>query len=66
MYLTRFCSLYKLAFDDDGYIKTCGREMCKEMIILANQIEPAVSHGSVETGFMDVSSIQALYERLNP
>ena len=66
MYISRFCCLYKLAFDDDGHTKTCGREMCKEIMVLANQIEPTVSHGNIETGFMDISSIQALYERLNP
>lgn len=56
----RFLGLYDLVFDKDGNIKACGREVCKELIVLANQIEKNVKHGDETTGMMEVDSIKSL------
>jgi len=56
----RFLGLYDLAFDENGNIKACGREVCKELIVLANQIEKNVKHGDETTGMMDVDTIKSL------
>lgn len=56
----RFLGLYDLAFDKDGNIKACGREVCKELIVLANQIEKNVKHGDETTGMMEVDTIKSL------
>ena len=56
----RFLGLYDLVFDKDGNIKACGREVCKELIVLANQIEKNVKHGDETTGMMEVDIIKSL------
>ena len=56
----RFLVLYDLVFDKDGNIKACGREICKELIVLANQIEKNVKHGDETTGMMEVDTIKSL------
>lgn len=56
----RFLGLYDLAFDENGNIKACGREVCKELIILANQIEKNIKHGDETTGMMEVDTIKSL------
>ena len=56
----RFLGLYDLAFDENGNIKACGREICKELIVLANQIEKNVKHGDETTGMMEVDTIKSL------
>ncbi len=56
----RFLGLYDLVFDKDGNIKACGREVCKELIVLANQIEKNVKHGDETTGMMEVDTIKSL------
>ena len=56
----RFLGLYDLVFDKDGNIKACGREVCKELIVLANQIEKNVKHGDETTGMMEVDTIRSL------
>ena len=56
----RFLGLYDLVFDENGNIKACGREICKELIVLANQIEKNVKHGDETTGMMEVDTIKSL------
>lgn len=56
----RFLGLYDLVFDENGNIKACGREVCKELIVLANQIEKNVKHGDETTGMMEVDTIKSL------
>ena len=58
----RFLGLYNLAFDSEGNVKNCGRAVCQELIILADQIEQGVRHGDSTSGMMDAESIQKLKE----
>ena len=52
--------LYERAFDDEGNVKACGREVCQELILLSNQIETNVNHGNAYTGMMNVEAIKKL------
>lgn len=61
---TRFKMLYNQAFDENGNVKACGREVCRELILLANQIEKNVKHGDEFTGMMDVQAIKNLKEKI--
>lgn len=61
----RFNLLYNKAFDENGNIKACGREVCQELILICNQIEKNVSHGNAETGMMEVEAIKKLKEKLS-
>jgi hypothetical protein len=61
---TRFAMLYKEVFDKNGEVKLCGRSMCQEIILLANQIETGIEHGNPYTGMMDIEAIQSLYQKL--
>ena len=56
----RFLGLYDLAFDKDGNIQACGRDVCKELIAIANQIEKGVRHGDETTGMMDTEALKKL------
>ena len=58
----RFLGLYDLAFDKEGNIQACGRDVCKELITLSNQIEKGVEHGDETTGMMDVENIKKLHQ----
>lgn len=55
-----FKNLYSDIFDEKGNIKNCGRNKCKELIVLANSLEPNISHGNKKTGFMKTESIKSL------
>lgn len=59
-----FLNVYALVFDEQGYVKNCGRHACMELIMLANQIAPDIDHGNVETGMMNVQSMRDLHYRL--
>lgn len=58
---TRFANLYEQAFDENGEVKVCGREVCQELILLANQIEPDINHGNPYTGMMEVEAMHRLH-----
>lgn len=60
-----FNEAYNDVFDINGEIMACGRDKCKELIHIANKIEPNISHGDIENGYMNVESIKALYNKEN-
>lgn len=62
---SRFNEIYSDVFDSDSQIKLCRRDSTRPLIVLANILEPGVNHGDVETGIMDIESIQTLYAKLN-
>lgn len=49
--------LYNKVFDEDGNIKPCGRESCKQLIIKMSEKFPEEDFGSKETGFMNTDTI---------
>ena len=59
-----FQKVYKEVFDANGNIKPCGRMKCKELIMLASQIDKNTDFGNSETGFMNVENIKKLKEQL--
>ena len=61
---TRFLLLFSEAFDKNGEVKLCGREVCQELILLANQIEPNIEHGNPHTGMMDTDAIKSLHKKI--
>lgn len=54
---------YNKVFNSDGTIKVCGRDLCKKLIAEADRLEPGISHGNLENGYMNIESIQRLHER---
>ena len=60
----RFLALYNTAFSQDGEILACGREVCRELICIADQIEREKKHGNPTTGMMDVDAIKLLYSNI--
>ena len=61
---TRFKILYQEVFDEEGNVKACGRSVCQELILLANQIEKDISHGNANTGMMDIDAIKKLHSNI--
>lgn len=63
--IEKFKQLYNIVFDEAGYVRLCGRESCKLLITLANQISPDVNHGNAVTGMMNTQAIRDLYTKLS-
>ena len=59
-----FLNLFCEVFDENNNVRNCGRTKSKELIELANSLEPEVSHGNLETGFMKTKEIISLKEKL--
>lgn len=61
-------TLLDQAIDDEGNPRLCGREHCKELIRLANELfyDPKMfeSFGNEKTGMMNVELLVALREKL--
>ena len=52
------------ALDEQGNPRACGREHCKEVIRLANELFPGPYYGDVETGMMKPAALNDLRETL--
>lgn len=52
--------LYDEIFTDNGDIKSCGREKCKELIALLETTYPNIDFGNKNTGFMNVKNIKEI------
>lgn len=63
--LEKMFEQYNKVFDENGDPRLCGREACKELILMC---EENMGHkglfGNIETGFMNVENIHALFEEL--
>lgn len=55
-----FEQIYHQVFDCTDEVRACGRNLCKKLIKIADEIEPNKSHGDLEDGFMDIDAIKAL------
>lgn len=59
-----FLNVYTLVFDEQGYVKLCGRHACIKLIKLANQIVPDTDYGNPCTGMMNLQALRDLHEKL--
>jgi hypothetical protein len=60
----KFIVQYFEVFNEDGSVKLCGRENCKKLIALADQLDDSESHGNIENGNMNIESIKSVHERV--
>lgn len=51
-------------FNENGEIRPCGREKCKELISLASQIYPKINFGDPNTGIMNMDAMKELRSKL--
>lgn len=51
-------------FDEDWNVKACGREKCKQLINLLEEMYPDKDFGFEDTGFMNVEAIKEITETL--
>lgn len=49
---------YHKVFNEDGTIKVCGRDACKELILECMKIKSDINFGDPNTGMMNVENIQ--------
>ena len=59
-----FLELWPEVFDGDGNVRNCGRSATLRLIGLADGIEPGVSHGNRDSGFMDTEAMHGLRRKL--
>lgn len=55
---------YRRVFDNNGNIKPCGREACKDLISACEQLCPDIDFGDNKTGMMHVVNIKKLYAEI--
>lgn len=64
MLVKEFMVLYNDVFDEDDEIKQVGRERTKRLIEACEQFSSNTNFGSKITGFMNVTNIKALRNKL--
>lgn len=64
MLVKEFMVLYNDVFDEDDEIKQVGRERTKRLIEACEQFSSDINFGSKINGFMNVTNIKALRNKL--
>ena len=59
-----FIEQFDKVFDKDGNVKACGRDNCKKLISIANEISKEANYGDIQTGMMNVISMKSLRDSL--
>lgn len=60
-----FLKVYSSVFNEDGSVKLCGREKCKDLIIACIVLSDNNTYfGDRETGMMNIENIQTLKKGL--
>jgi hypothetical protein len=52
---------YKKVFDEDGEIRLCGREACKDLIMACEEKYAQIDFGNTQTGMMNVENIKKVF-----
>lgn len=63
---SKFIEVFNEVFDNDLNVQKCGREKCKELILLARELDKTKDFGSIETGFMNIEELKNLKESIVP
>lgn len=61
---TQLMLLYERVFDNQGNIKLCGREACKELIRVCREMQHGIDFGCTDTGIMNVDNIKRFYMKI--
>lgn len=64
MDVKNFIEQFDRVFDKDGNVKACGRDNCKKLISMANEISSEANYGNIQTGMMNVVSMKSLRDSL--
>lgn len=51
---------YEAVFTEDGVIKACGREVCKQLILACQAKDQKTYFGDKETGMLCLSSLDVI------
>lgn len=62
--INKFISLYNEVIDNNGNIRACGRDKCKELIEISNKIDSNTYYGNNETGMMNIETLRKLYSKV--
>ena len=60
-----FIEIYQKVFDETGNIRACGRTICKQLIQLAQQLDPNTNYGDLDTGFIEIQNMHSLYTTIS-
>lgn len=55
-----FCDVAHKVFNDDGTIRVCGRDSVRELIEVAESIDPTKDFGNKKIGRMNVDAVRSL------
>lgn len=59
-----FLELFGEVISGDNMVQACGRDKCMDLIALADALEPGVSHGNRNNGFVNAKAMLKLKESL--
>lgn len=62
-FIVEFKALYNKCFNEDGSVKTCGRDACKKLIKFLNRNYTA-QYGDEESGYMNIALINELHDAI--
>lgn len=57
--------VYSEVFDEQGNVKSCGREKCLELIEICSELDPFNYYGDCKQGFLNEENIFKLRWRVN-
>ena len=61
---TEFFKLYSQVFNENKEMKACGRDTCFALIVVADEVEPGVSHGNTKHNRVYPEKMHSLYKKL--
>lgn len=53
----RFFELYDRCIDENGHVKACGRDACKDLLRYFSDFEYPEKYGNIQTGMLNTEEI---------
>lgn len=53
----RFLELYDRCIDENGNVKACGRDACKDLLGYFSRFEDVEKYGNIKTGMLNTEEI---------
>lgn len=62
--ISKFIKLYNEVIDNNGNIKVCGRDKCKELIEISDKLDKNTYYGNIDTGMLNIEALKALHNKV--
>ena len=62
--ISKFIKLYNEVIDNNGNVKVCGRDKCKELIEISDKIDKNTYYGNINTGMLNIEALKTLHNKV--